>query len=236
MHDSWVNEEDLHAPELLADFQAVPSIKTLELDNTSPLCPENQSLTTANPSPPTTSSAPSSETRLSIPTPTNSTNLYQTQDQETRRQDFRSSILGFTPHLHIHWNTPISVGTTAASITAECYLPHVYSSPAPSPMLNNLTMSLYSLVSISPTTPYPTAPPLLEQEQTAPPSSTPTVSSNKTSSTSEPSYPPPSTSSLPQTLLSPTPAHLSISVARSPDIPPATTPLPMEIAETLMEL
>jgi len=88
VHDSWVNTEELHAPELLADFQVVHSINTLLLDNTSPSCPANQSSTTANPSPPSTSSVLSLETHLSTPTPTNSTNLYQTQDQETRRQDF----------------------------------------------------------------------------------------------------------------------------------------------------
>jgi len=87
-HDSWVNAEELHAPELLANFQATHSIKTLALDDTFPSCPTNQSSTTANPSLHSTSSVPSSETHLSTPIPTNSTNLCQTQDQETRRQDF----------------------------------------------------------------------------------------------------------------------------------------------------
>jgi len=57
-HDSWVNAEELHAPELLADFQVAHSINTLLLDDTSPSCPANQSSTTANPSPPSTSSVP----------------------------------------------------------------------------------------------------------------------------------------------------------------------------------
>ena len=144
VYNSWVNEEDLCTPELLADFQAIPSIKTLALDNTSSSCPTNQ--TTANPSYPTTSSTPSSETQTFTPTPTNSTNLYQTKDQETKRQDFQSSALGFTPHLHIHWSTPTFAETTAASTTAECYQPHVYSPPALSPMLNNLTISLLTCV------------------------------------------------------------------------------------------
>jgi len=75
-HDSWVNAEELHVPELLADFQVAHSIKTLLLDDTFPSCPTNQSSTTANLSPPSTSSVPSSETHLSTPTPTNSMNLY----------------------------------------------------------------------------------------------------------------------------------------------------------------
>jgi len=178
-HDSWVNAEELHAPELLADFQVAHSIKTLLLDDTSPSCPANQSSTTANPSPPSTSSAPTSETHLSTPTPTNSTNLYQTQDQETRRQDFQSSILGFTPHLNTPWSIPISVETTAAPTTVECPSPHVYSPPVPSPMSNNLTTSLYSIASTNLVTPYPTAPPSSEQEQASPPLSTPTVLRSK---------------------------------------------------------
>jgi len=42
VHDSWTNSEDLHAPELLADFQNQPkSIRTLQLDDStsSLLCP-----------------------------------------------------------------------------------------------------------------------------------------------------------------------------------------------------
>jgi len=41
-HDLWVNSEDLHAPELLADFQNQSrSIRTLHFDNSTPssLCP-----------------------------------------------------------------------------------------------------------------------------------------------------------------------------------------------------
>jgi len=235
-HDSWVNAEELHAPELLADFQVTHSINTLLLDDTSPSCPANQSSTTANPSPPSTSSVPSSETRLSTPIPTNSTNLYQTQDQETRRQDFRSSILGFTPHLNTLWSTPTSAETTAASTTIECPSPHAYSLPAQPTMSSNLATSLYSPVFTNLVTPYPTAPPSSEQEQANPPLSTPTALSNATSSTSEPSHPPTSTGNLPQTPLSPTPTHLNISVARSSGIPLTTTPSPLEIAEALMEL
>jgi len=48
-HDSWTNSEDLHAPELLMDFQKrSKSIKTLHFDDStpSPLCPTtSQSLT-----------------------------------------------------------------------------------------------------------------------------------------------------------------------------------------------
>jgi len=235
-HDSWVNAEELHAPELLADFQVTQSIKTLLLDDTSPSCPANQSSTTANPSPPSTSSVPSSETHLSTPTPTNSTNLYQTQDHETRRQDYRSLILGFTPHLNTPWSTPTSVETTAAPTTAECPSPHAYSRPAQSTMSSNLATSLYSPMFTNLVIPYPTAPPSSEQEQASPPLSTPTASSNATSSTSEPSHPPAITGNLPQTPLSPTPTHLNISVARSPGIPLTTMPSPLEIAEALMEL
>ena len=37
VHDSWTNSEDLHAPELLADFQKQSkSIRTLHLDNSTP--------------------------------------------------------------------------------------------------------------------------------------------------------------------------------------------------------
>jgi len=174
-HDSWVNAEELHAPELLADFQVAHSIKTLLLDDTSPSCPANQSSTTANPSPPSTSSVPSSETHLSTPTPTSSTNLYQTQDQETRKRDFRSSILGFTPHLNTLWSTPTSAETTAASTTAECPSPHVYFPPVPLTMSGNLATSLYSPVFTNLVTPYPTALPSSEQEQANPPLSTPTA-------------------------------------------------------------
>jgi len=35
VHDSWVNAEELHAPELLTDFQVAHSIKTLLLDDIS---------------------------------------------------------------------------------------------------------------------------------------------------------------------------------------------------------
>jgi len=39
-HDSWVNSEDFHAPELLTDFQRTSSsIRTLQLNDSSPSCP-----------------------------------------------------------------------------------------------------------------------------------------------------------------------------------------------------
>jgi len=43
-HDSWVNAKDLHAPELLSDFQKTSSsIRTLLLDKSSPACPTRHS-------------------------------------------------------------------------------------------------------------------------------------------------------------------------------------------------
>jgi len=50
-HDSWVNAKDLHAPELLSDFQnTLSSIRTLPLDKSSPACPTKHS--TPSPSTP----------------------------------------------------------------------------------------------------------------------------------------------------------------------------------------
>jgi len=52
-HDSWVNAKDLHAPELLSDFQnASSSIRTLPLNKSSPACPTRHS--TPSPSTPLT--------------------------------------------------------------------------------------------------------------------------------------------------------------------------------------
>jgi len=43
-HDSWVNTKDLHAPELLLDFQNTSSsIRTLPLDKLPPACPTRHS-------------------------------------------------------------------------------------------------------------------------------------------------------------------------------------------------
>jgi len=54
-HDSWVNAKDLHALELLSDFQnTLSSIRTLPLDKSPPACP------------PTKCSTPSPKNLLSI--------------------------------------------------------------------------------------------------------------------------------------------------------------------------
>jgi len=64
-HDSWTNAEDLHAPELLSDFQKTSSsIRTLPLDKSTPACPTRHS--TPSPSTPLTiRSIISSETLIS---------------------------------------------------------------------------------------------------------------------------------------------------------------------------
>jgi len=65
-HDSWVNAEDLHAPELLSDFQKTSSsIRTLPLDKSPPACPPISHSTPSLKNPLSIRSAISSEISLS---------------------------------------------------------------------------------------------------------------------------------------------------------------------------
>jgi len=74
-HDSWVNSEDFHAPELLADFQrTLNSIRTLQLNDSSPSCPLPASghLSTAilQSSLPLNTTSSNQELEFTSPTPT----------------------------------------------------------------------------------------------------------------------------------------------------------------------
>jgi len=115
-HDSWVNSEDFHAPELLADFQRTSSsIRTLQFNNSSLSCPLPASghLSTAT----LPSSPPSSIT--------------------SSNQELESTSL--TPTL---WSIPTSAKKTTAFITAKCHL--ISSPPSTPPMPINTTEPLFS--------------------------------------------------------------------------------------------
>jgi len=91
-HDSWVNSEDLHASDLLADFESQPSsIRTLKIpDNTpypKPPCPQSTINSPAQDSPPLLSSpwVPTMESSSSacIPTTINSTSSEHSSNVDT---------------------------------------------------------------------------------------------------------------------------------------------------------
>jgi len=74
-HDSWVNSKDFHTPELLADFQrTLSSIRTLQLDNSSPSCPlpafGHSSIATLQSSLPSNTTSSNQELEFMSPTPT----------------------------------------------------------------------------------------------------------------------------------------------------------------------
>jgi len=112
-HDSWVNAKDLHAPELLSDFQSTSSsIKTLPLDESPPACPTRHS--TPSPSIPlSTHSVTSSETSPSGPA------ISSTPSSQLPRRLYRyteqSTPLTLTP-----LNTPIFVRSITVPTTTEC--------------------------------------------------------------------------------------------------------------------
>jgi len=114
-HDSWVNAKDLHAPELLSDFQNTSSsIRTLSLDKSSPACPTRHS--TPSPSTPLSiHSDTSSEISPSGPA-INSTSSPQLP-RRLRHCTEQSTPLTLTP-----LNTSVFVRSTIVPTTAECPL------------------------------------------------------------------------------------------------------------------
>jgi len=74
-YDSWVNSEDFHTPELLTDFQrSSSSIRTLQLNNSSPSCPlpvsGHSSIATLQSSLPLSTTSSNQELESTSPTPT----------------------------------------------------------------------------------------------------------------------------------------------------------------------
>jgi len=112
-HDSWVNAKDLHAPELLSDFQSTSSsIRTLSLDESPSACPTRHS-TPSLLTPLSIHSITSSET-LPSGLAISSTSSFQLP-RRLRCCTERSTPLMLTP-----LNTPISVRSITAPTITEC--------------------------------------------------------------------------------------------------------------------
>jgi len=118
-YDSWVNESDLNAADLVTDFYtshpaAIRSfLKALETTEEYSLsCPANQ-ITPIPPSSPFTSSACSSETQPSSPTHTSSKSSYQQPESQDRYKEPSISPSN-TPS-----STPAHVRNTTAPTTTN---------------------------------------------------------------------------------------------------------------------
>jgi len=112
-HDSWVNAKDLHAPELLLDFQnALSSIRTLPLDKSSPACPTRHSTPSLS-TPLSIHSATSSET---LPSGLATSSMSSSQLPRKLCRCTEWSI----PLTLMPLNTPIFVRSTTVPITTEC--------------------------------------------------------------------------------------------------------------------
>jgi len=114
-HDSWVNSKDLHAPELLLDFQNTSSsIRTLPLDESSPACPTGRS-TPLLPTPLSICSITSSEISPSglVISSTSSPQL----PRRLHRCTERSTPLTLTP-----LSTPPSAKNSTVPTIVECPL------------------------------------------------------------------------------------------------------------------
>jgi len=118
-HDSWVNESDMNAADLVTDFYAshpiairscIKAIETTE--EYSPSCPADQT-TPIPPSSPSTSSACSSETQLSTPIHTGSKNSYQQPESQDRYREPSISPSNIPSY------TPACVRNTTAPTTAS---------------------------------------------------------------------------------------------------------------------
>ena len=138
-HDSWVDESDLNATDLVTDFYAShpaairSCIKAMETtEEYPPSCPANQT-PPIPPNSPSTFSAHSSETQLSSPTHTGSENSCQQPESQDRYRAPSISPIN-TPS-----STPTSVRNAPAPTTTsrwhniQTYLtqdsPHQLSSP-----------------------------------------------------------------------------------------------------------
>jgi len=113
-HDSWVDESDLNAADLVTDFYtshpaAIHScIKAMETtEEYPPSCPANQ-ITPIPPNNLSSSSACSSETQLSSPTHTGSKSSYQQPENQDRYKELSIS----------HSNTPSSTSARVQNSTA----------------------------------------------------------------------------------------------------------------------
>jgi len=114
-YDLWVNAKDLHALELLLDFQnTLSSIRTLPLDKSLPACP-------------TEHSTPSLKKSLSIPSTTSSETslsgpvINSTSSPQLPRR-LHCCTEQFTPLTLTPLNTPIFVRSVTVPTIAECLL------------------------------------------------------------------------------------------------------------------
>jgi len=114
-YDSWVNTKDLHALELLSDFQSTSSsIRTLPFNKSPPACPTRHSIPLLS-TPLSIRSVTSSETSPSGPA------ISSTSSPQLPRRLHHCTEQS-TPLTLMPLNTPISVRSTIVPTTTECPL------------------------------------------------------------------------------------------------------------------